>query len=367
MSCCACFATSGTSWSALAPVPITATRLPASECWCCHRAEWKAGPAKRSSPGIAGSFGRLSCPTALISACGDQRLLGAALRAHAHLPARVALVEARGNDFGLEADVLAHAVLARAALEVVPQLRVLREELRPVVVGLERVAIEVVGDVDAAARVGVLEPGAAHAGILLDHGVGDAGLPRAGSRPAGPTCRRRSRARGSPASPPPERRDPTAPRARSRHRAPAPPASSARIPPAPARRPGSSSSRGSSRATAAAAACSRRRGRPPARRARAREPRPSPPRTSKPWPSPISAGFGRIGPRRMLVSPVMWTQRQHQRRDAGALERARDEGVVFGDRRAGGPQASRHGSLLRRQAERSRRPRSPVPPLAERR
>ena len=68
MSRLACLAISGASWKALAPVPITATRLPASACWCCHAAEWKAGPANDSRPGMSGRRGRLSWPTALISA-----------------------------------------------------------------------------------------------------------------------------------------------------------------------------------------------------------------------------------------------------------------------------------------------------------
>ena len=46
----------------------------------------------------------------------------------------------------------AHAVAIGAALEVLAQLVALREELGPVVVGLEGVAVEVVGDVDPAAR-----------------------------------------------------------------------------------------------------------------------------------------------------------------------------------------------------------------------
>ncbi len=69
-----------------------------------------------------------------------------------------------------------HAVLVGAALEVGAQLLLLRIELRPVVVGLEGVAVEVIGDVNAAAGVGVLEPGAADAVVLLDHRVGDARL-----------------------------------------------------------------------------------------------------------------------------------------------------------------------------------------------
>ncbi len=50
--------------TALAPVPITATRLPVrSQPWS-HRAEWKDGPVNVSTPGTAGYTGRDSCPVA---------------------------------------------------------------------------------------------------------------------------------------------------------------------------------------------------------------------------------------------------------------------------------------------------------------
>jgi hypothetical protein len=51
-----------------APVPMTATRLPASGTSDRHRAECQVGPAKSSRPGMSGSLGRLSWPTALITA-----------------------------------------------------------------------------------------------------------------------------------------------------------------------------------------------------------------------------------------------------------------------------------------------------------
>ena len=52
------------NWIALAPVPITATFLPVRSTEWSHSAEWKAGPAKVSSPGIFGNDGRESWPTA---------------------------------------------------------------------------------------------------------------------------------------------------------------------------------------------------------------------------------------------------------------------------------------------------------------
>ena len=65
---------------------------------------------------------------------------------------------------------------ACTSLEVRLQLGLLGEVLGPVVGGLEGVAVEVVADVDAAAGVAVLAPGAADAGVLLDDRERDAGL-----------------------------------------------------------------------------------------------------------------------------------------------------------------------------------------------
>ena len=53
------------NWAALAPVPMTATRLPASSTSSRQRAEWNDGPANESRPSMSGKLGRLSCPTAL--------------------------------------------------------------------------------------------------------------------------------------------------------------------------------------------------------------------------------------------------------------------------------------------------------------
>ena len=66
-TCTAAFATSGTICAALAPVPITATRLPASSCSCSQRAEWNEGPPKESSPAMSGVDGVAKVPTALTS------------------------------------------------------------------------------------------------------------------------------------------------------------------------------------------------------------------------------------------------------------------------------------------------------------
>ena len=66
--CSTCSATIGANWAALQPVPITPTRLPVRSTEWSQRAEWNAGPANESRPSIFGSCGRLSWPTALITA-----------------------------------------------------------------------------------------------------------------------------------------------------------------------------------------------------------------------------------------------------------------------------------------------------------
>ena len=93
-----------------------------------------------------------------------------------HLPRCRIVVERHGLHRGREPDEPAHAELVGEAPEVVEQRGLCREVLRPVVALGERVAEEMAGDIDPAARVGVLQPGAADLGVLLvDDGV-DAGL-----------------------------------------------------------------------------------------------------------------------------------------------------------------------------------------------
>ena len=61
-------AMAGTNCIALAPVPTTATRFPPSSTSWSQRDEWNAGPANVSSPSRSGTDGRLSIPTALMTA-----------------------------------------------------------------------------------------------------------------------------------------------------------------------------------------------------------------------------------------------------------------------------------------------------------
>src|SRR5207244_5934718 len=102
---------------------------------------------------------------------GLDRRLAAGGVAEAERTAARRLVEPRLDHLGPEADLRADAVVAGAALEVVAQLVPPREELRPVVVRRERVAVEVVRDVHPAAGIGVLEPRAADPVLLLEADV----------------------------------------------------------------------------------------------------------------------------------------------------------------------------------------------------
>ena len=84
-----------------------------------------------------------------------------------------------------EADVGVQGVVLCERAEVVEQGRLGAEVLGPVAALGERVAVEVVGDVDATPRIDVLQPGPAHVVVLLDDDVVDAGLvePVGGQQP----------------------------------------------------------------------------------------------------------------------------------------------------------------------------------------
>ena len=86
------------------------------------------------------------------------------------------LVQLRGHDLGPEADQRAEPEPVGHVAEVVEQHLLAGEVLWPVVALREGVAVEEVGHVDAAARVRVLEPGAADVVVLLEDHHLDAGL-----------------------------------------------------------------------------------------------------------------------------------------------------------------------------------------------
>ena len=75
MRCSTRSAMVGAIWKPLAPAPTSATRLPVRSTSWSQRAEWNDGPAKRP-PGMSGRFGRLSWPTAEITARAVERLAG---------------------------------------------------------------------------------------------------------------------------------------------------------------------------------------------------------------------------------------------------------------------------------------------------
>ncbi|MNV09516.1 hypothetical protein D3C71_1000100 [compost metagenome] len=104
---------------------------------------------------------------------GNEVLRLAVVSDGAHFPARSGFVVAGGFDAGVEKDVGTNAVLVRDAFEIALDLALQGEVARPVVLG-ERVRIDVVGRIDAGARIAVFVPGAAHLGVLLDQNVRDA-------------------------------------------------------------------------------------------------------------------------------------------------------------------------------------------------
>ena len=65
VSCATTGAIRGTNWIALAPVPMTATCLPARETEWSHSAEWNRTPPNFSMPGTSGISGVWSPPAAV--------------------------------------------------------------------------------------------------------------------------------------------------------------------------------------------------------------------------------------------------------------------------------------------------------------
>ncbi len=109
---------------------------------------------------------------------------------HLQRPPVAGLLPGGPDHLGPEPDVVGHTELVHAPVEVAAELGGLGEEAGPLVVGREGVAVEVVADVDPAARVAVLPPRPARPVVLLHHGVRDAGPPEPDggqqSRHAGP-------------------------------------------------------------------------------------------------------------------------------------------------------------------------------------
>ena len=64
--CAARPASSGISWTAVAPVPMIATRLLSRSALSSHRAVWTTVPAKSSTPGMSGVQGWERKPVAVM-------------------------------------------------------------------------------------------------------------------------------------------------------------------------------------------------------------------------------------------------------------------------------------------------------------
>ena len=136
----------------------------------------KRRPGERGATGNVGQLRSVQLARC-IDDCIERVGVGATLPVDGvDLPRCRAVVELHGLHRGRELDHPAHAELVREAPEVVEQRGLSREVLRPVVALGERVAEQVAGDIDPAARVGVLQPGAADLRVLLVDDSVDTGL-----------------------------------------------------------------------------------------------------------------------------------------------------------------------------------------------
>ena len=258
---------------------------------------------------MSGSCGRLSWPTALITALAVERLLAAAVARERMRTSQRAgrLVPARRDHLGAEADVLAHAVArrrsarsSRAARRAARRTRASR--------GWARTSSSRSGWRRRPGSRGSCSRARCRRRRRSSRSRRTGCRPaRGGSRRAGPTCRRRSRPRGS--------------RARARP-GPSSQATSRASPPSSAisssiigtyssgtssptmkliiSRIGLGRRRRRQRAAAIAIGAQRVE-------RHARAPPPCPRRTSRRRPRPASAAAAGSAPRRRLASPVRWT------------------------------------------------------------
>ena len=161
-------ATSGMNCSALAPVPMTATRLPVRSRSWRHSAEWKYSPAKSAMPSMVGHSGRFSWPTAEMTASPVMVSAHAVAQRSARSTAwsrrsrrptgrrcRSGCAAARRRPRRSRGSTRCEHTLGRVVE-------------RPVVALRERVAVVVVRVVDAAARVDALVPRAADVVVLVE-------------------------------------------------------------------------------------------------------------------------------------------------------------------------------------------------------
>ena len=154
----------GTTWIALQPVPTTATRLPARSTSWRHRAVWKAGPSKLSSPAKRRHRGHRELPARRDQDLGLVRS-GAGLQD----PPVALIVPAGALYLRARADPVQHPVASRDALEVGLDLGLGREAARPVRVRLEGELVEVGRDVAGGAGIRVVVPHTADPLRPLEH------------------------------------------------------------------------------------------------------------------------------------------------------------------------------------------------------
>src|SRR5215831_16404099 len=93
------------------------------------------------------------------------------------MPAELGVIPVRAGSARVEPDIAAQAVLVSDTLEVVPNLRLRREQFAPVRLGLERERVQMRRHIARAIRVAVVTPGAADlVGLLQDQEVNAAPL-----------------------------------------------------------------------------------------------------------------------------------------------------------------------------------------------
>ena len=162
----------GTTCTAVAPDPSSATRFPVRSSPWSHLAVWNALPSKRSRPGSVGrpwlaeEAGR-----------GHQHACGQRLAGGLELPVLLLGDPGGAKQLAAQAGVAEHVEPAGAVAQVLEDLVAHRVRGLPVVFRRERERVEVGGDVALRARVAVRPPCAAHVGAALEqHEVLDARL-----------------------------------------------------------------------------------------------------------------------------------------------------------------------------------------------
>ena len=142
-------------------------------------AEWNEGPAKSSAALDGRERGTVQLADGAydgVEGLGRGRSVVAARRGDPQAPLPRPVVEAGLGHLGGEADDVAQVELLGHALEVGEQVGLGREARAPCIGLGEGEAVELVGHVDPAARVHVLEPGAPDVRVLLEHRDLDPGL-----------------------------------------------------------------------------------------------------------------------------------------------------------------------------------------------